>query len=192
MLRDFPRDVLADPLLHNAVNGNAGEVRRLLAQGREIDAVPSLNLVLVFVAHQRQCSPEVVNALVEGGADPAVVDDTGMNVLLMAAASGAGDCFKTLLALGADPARLNINGYGVVSHAYLSGDISFFNWVLGSDDVAPKHSGDLNIALQAALLGEDWTSCRTLLEAGAELTPLAGGKRSTSRPLDSADLDRCR
>lgn len=181
VLRDAPPGFLADPLVQAAVEGDADEVRGLLDGRTFEDKDAAMDGLLAFVASSRGCSPAVLTVILDAGGSLSRKDDTGSTVLLYSAASGAADCYDHLLALGADPAGINVNGYGAISHAYLSGNQQLFDAILGSR--SEKSPIDLATALGLAVRKEDWAACRSLLDAGAEASQPA---------LPDDALARCR
>jgi ankyrin repeat protein len=115
------------PLQYAALEGNLNEVRRLLAEGCDVDAPDAQGFVPLHFAAQ-EFHPEVVRLLLEGGATVDAVNAFGNTPLWTAVfnSKGRGEVISLLRASGADPLHANEAGRTPVDLARL----------IGSSDVA--------------------------------------------------------
>jgi hypothetical protein len=100
-----------------AIRGEAEKVEAILRWGGNPNHRGWLDLAPLAAA-MRSCAttPEVIYALVKGGADIEVRSGIGATPLMIAWQTGRADLAEMLLALGADPAARNV--YGDTARAY--------------------------------------------------------------------------
>ena len=90
------------PLTIAARDGNAPEIRALVARGADANAFDGVNdwTPLEHAVHKHQ--PAAITALLDVGADPNRADPRGSTPLMMAAGYGSTDIVQLLLRRGAD------------------------------------------------------------------------------------------
>jgi ankyrin repeat protein len=188
---------MSDSPLHDAaVAGDVDAIRRLVADGADLDARDGAGRTPVMaatVAHQA----EAVQVLLEAGADVDLRDDRLDNPFLYAGAEGLLDILRLANEAGADPALTNRYGGVAVIPASERGHVEVVRYLLDETDVDVDHVNNLGwtALLEAVILGEGGAPhqaiVRMLLDAGADpeladrdgVTPLAH-----ARARDQADV----
>lgn len=166
IVSEVPAGVLADPALGAVLEGDAEALARALHSGT---GRLSPGFLLETAVSSNACRTDVLRVLVDAGADPSRVDPgTLASPLLRAAGSGARECFEFLLAAGADASAVDVNGYGVIANAYMSGDSGFFEWILGHAGIANHHPRDLVRAVHVSVIRKDAPGCRALVGVGVD------------------------
>jgi hypothetical protein len=114
------RDEAGVPLLNLAARaGNAGMLRTLVEAGASVDLLAGdrgSSALLDAVMIRR---PELVQILIEGGADVNLKKNDGQSALIVAAGAGDEVCAELLLKAGADPDDVDVLGASARKYAVL-------------------------------------------------------------------------
>jgi hypothetical protein len=151
-------------LMHAAWKGNLGAVRWLLARGARVNSEAMQWSALHYAAFADHA--DVVDLLLEKGADVNARSPNGSSVLMMAVYEGREDMARRLLARGADTGVKNENGDGALE------------WAMKFDHTKIARMVSTQAAFQAA-------ASRPKSEWGQ-------ARRSEAVPPDVADLLRVR
>ena len=178
---------MSDTRLHDAAAaGDVGLIRRLLAEGADIDARDGLGRTPVLAATMAR-QAEAVRALIDAGADLDVRDDSLANPFLYAGAEGLLDILRLVNEAGADPAITNRYGGVALIPASERGHVETVRYLLEESDVDVDHVNNLGwtALLEAVILGDGGPRhqaiVRMLVDHGADpeladrdgVTPLA-------------------
>jgi ankyrin repeat protein len=174
------------PLHAAAVAGDVARLRRLIAEGADVDARDELGRTAVLAATvARQAA--AVKVLVDAGADVDIRDDNLANPFLHAGAEGLLEILRIVNEAGADPAIANRYGGVALIPASERGHVEVVRYLLEASDVDVDHVNNLGwtALLEAVILGsggpEHQAIVRLLIDNGADLeladrdgvTPLA-------------------
>lgn len=97
--------------LHWAVvNGDAGQVKTLLAKGADVEAATRDEALTPLFLAAEAANTAILNELLEAGADPDSPNALGTTALMMAAKSGNIEAIKSLLDHGAKPNATEAHG----------------------------------------------------------------------------------
>lgn len=178
---------MTDLGLHEAAAaGNVAAIRRLLADGRDVDARDAGGRTAILAATvARQAG--AVRALIEAGADVDIRDDRLDNPFLYAGAEGLLEILRLVNEAGADPALTNRYGGIALIPACERGHVEVVRYLLEESDVDVDHVNNLGWTglLEAIILADGGPAhqaiVRLLLEHGADpehpdrdgVTPLA-------------------
>jgi hypothetical protein len=144
---DFDTDVT--PLMRAARKGEVDSVKRLLAEGADVNAKDwTGKTALLHACVYARTSPQVVALLLAAGADPNTADRAGVTALMMVATSVAGKdkslvILRNLLAAGASPNAKDRNGGTPLMEAAGVGHVEAVRVLLeaGADVAARTDSG---------------------------------------------------
>ncbi len=160
--------------LHEAAAaGDVAAIRRLVAEGEDVDARDDRGRTAILVATMAR-RPDAVRALIEAGADVDIRDDDRANPFLYAGAEGLLDILRLVNEAGADPALTNRYGGVAVIPASERGHVEVVRYLLESSRVDVNHVNDLGwtALLEAVILGDGGPRhqaiVRLLLEHGAD------------------------
>jgi ankyrin repeat protein len=123
------------PLMIAAKTGNAQVVRLLLGHGANVNATTKESRVSALMFAVAEPHPEVVKALIEGGADVRLSSTKGYTPLMYAARNGDIEMARTLIAAGVSVNDLASDGTHVLPYALVhgQGDFAMFLLEQGAD-----------------------------------------------------------
>lgn len=135
--------------------GDADALRRLLAEGAEVDARDergwSALAYAVYDVERKQGYPEVVQALIEAGADFEATIGYGVRPLMLAAGYGEADVVAVLLNAGADPLAKNEGGYTALAMAKQKPNIDVINMLHEAEMMAGIGEGSCGSRTQSGV-----------------------------------------
>ncbi len=124
----------ANPLMNAAQNGDAGQIRALLADGAKVDAHGKNKITPLMAASLFTSAPEAVKALIDGGANVNAVSRSGWTPLMFALYTGEDTAVaETLLRAGAEVNAQNADGWTPLMFALRSNTPREFIETLISD-----------------------------------------------------------
>jgi uncharacterized protein len=139
-----------------AVNqGNQEEIKKLLANGADIDATDERGRTSALIAvHTNQLA--IFQLLVEHGANINIRDSRLDNPLLHAGAAGKLDFVKAAIEAGASTAITNRFGGISLIPAAERGHVDVVSWLLANSDIHIDHVNNLGwtALLEAVILGD--------------------------------------
>jgi ankyrin repeat protein len=194
--------------LHAAAwRGDTSETRRLLHAGADVNTMPRWRQwsPLMFAAASPRASIDLLQLLLEGGADPNLVSDryeqyasvvaaAGLTcpifrdeetALLIAARTGHLDIVQSLLRAGADVQFKDSNGCTVLLHAKPEPALIQCLLDAGAELTSVTNYGES--ALSSASKAGDFGVVRQLLEAGSDSGPLCWSPLMRAAAINSAD-----
>ena len=114
--------------------------------------------------------PEVVQVLIDAGADIEVKDEEGYSPLLRVSKSGALNVVKMLVEAGADVCVTDNKGRTCLIFAAHKGHTETVRYLVGLKDVDVNQSGDeVCSALRRAVVGNHADVVQVLIDAGADI-----------------------
>ena len=114
--------------------------------------------------------PDVVEVLIDAGADIDVKDTRGRSPLHKASISGSLDVLKMLVKAGADVRVTDNKGYTCLTLAVANGRTETVRYLAGLKDVDVNHSGDKGHTALHLAGGEDYAEvAQLLIDAGADI-----------------------
>ena len=161
------------PLCAAAESGELAEVRRLLAEGASPDAAAAETddpkkrngwTALMFAADKDHA--DIVQTLLDAGANPNAANKEGFNALINAAAKSSPQTVKTLLDAGANPNAPTILGYTALMHAAINENTAAVKTLLDAGAKPNAAMKDGYTALMGAAK-RDYEAAKMLLDAGA-------------------------
>lgn len=163
-----PSDPLYATVAEAIARGDADDVRRHLhTEPTRVHGAPGARLTPLHQAILRR-KPEIVDLLLEHGADVLAADASDRTPLHMAVARGDARVVDTLLRRGADPARRDRQGWTPLHHAAAKGETEIARLLLA-------HGTDPNVLsalggtpLHEAAAGGSVEVARLLLAAGTD------------------------
>jgi uncharacterized protein len=178
--------VIDTPLHRAASAGDTAAIRRLVADGADVDARDGAGRTPVLVATVARHA-DAVRELVDAGADVNIRDDKLFNPFLYAGAEGLLDILRIVNEAGADPAITNRYGGVALIPACERRHVEVVRYLLEESDVDVDHVNYLGwtALLEAVILGSGGPAhdqiVRLLIDHGADLeladrdgvTPLA-------------------
>jgi uncharacterized protein len=142
--------------LLQAVNeGNQEEIKKLLANGADIDATDENGRTSAMIAvHTDQLA--IFQLLVEQGANINIRDNRKDNPLLYSGAAGKLEFVQAAIAAGADTTITNRFGGTALIPAADRGHVEIVQWLLANSDVKIDHVNNLGwtALLEAVILGD--------------------------------------
>lgn len=111
-------------LCRDVANGNVNKVKNALAQGVNPNALNEDNTQSVLCVAVRGESVEILDALLESGADVAYVTPNNKSILHVAALTAGEEVIQALLAAGADPMHPGNNGATPLHDAVWCGNVA--------------------------------------------------------------------
>lgn len=158
------------PLFVACTRGHDAILRQLLAAGVAVNAEDTATGVSALAKCAATASPEVLSALLAGGAEVNAVDQKGQTALMHAAAAGNLDNLHLLLAAGA---KLNVAtkaNFTALFFALKSGNAQAAMALLeagaNSEHIGPEQTS----VVQMALYQKQYAVAKKLIEQGADLT----------------------
>ncbi|RNB69616.1 ankyrin repeat domain-containing protein [Brevibacillus panacihumi] len=181
---------LNQALLQAVQNGDQDQIKKLLADGADIDATDDRGRTSAMIAvHTDQL--EIFQLLVEKGANINIRDQRLDNPLLYAGAEGKIDFVKAAIAAGADTTITNRFGGTALIPAADRGHVEVVRELLANSDVDVNHVNNLGwtALLEAVILGDGGKNhqeiVKLLIDHGADVnladhdgvTPLQHAKK---------------
>lgn len=176
MVPPLPRPV-DQALLQAARDGRWPDVLQLLKTGQ--DSVPAnpdasdaqQGSVLVLAAQAG--ADAVARELLQRGADPQRIGETGFTALGAAAFHGHQSMLRLLLRAGADPLRWGATGQGALHLAALAGQVGALDTLLRAGLPVDQLNSQRETALDVAAASNQAEAMDLLIRGGADL-PMAG------------------
>lgn len=169
-----PEEVAAYTGLHRAAHdGDVGAIRRLIAEGADVNARDRRRRTPSIVAAFRS-EDKALKALAEGGADMNAQDEVGYDVVTIAAVAGDVDLMSLALDLGNRPDLIHTNwdGTALIAASEL-GHVEVVRRLVAAGSPL-DHINNLGwtALLEAVILGDGGSdhqeTVRILVEAGAD------------------------
>lgn len=155
-------------LMRAARMNNADVVRFLLEQGVPVDIKGDPDNQTALILAARKDAPEVVNLLLEKGADPLLTDDCGLYAISHAARNNNFECAKCLLEHGVSP---NTDGCSPLVLACLFGNDTRLVKLFLENGAALEQTDDYgHSALLAAVRCGNAAKAELLLASGADFS----------------------
>ena len=172
-------------------SGNIDEVKRIISSGMADvnyiwDFVRNTPLILASLYHHK----DVVQLLLDTGADPKKTDDEGWSPLLRAAMCGRIDVVKVLLNGGAEPNQTNNKGSAPLHWAARNGQKAVAQLLL--DRGAEPNQADVNgwTPLHFAIFSHHKDVVQLLLARGADANVATmGGATALDMALNNGNTD---
>jgi ankyrin repeat protein len=164
------KDVAGNTALHHAAfTGNSFLVQLLFQSGANVSANNRGRTALHFAAESGKESTEIVQLLLEQGADIHAPDSNGRTALHEAIREGNLQIFRILLDRGASLQSADFEGSTALHIAAASKDVNIVQILLdrGANLEAVDH--DTSTALHKAIRSRDVDTVRLLLDRGANL-----------------------
>ncbi|MBO7743802.1 ankyrin repeat domain-containing protein [Paenibacillus sp. MWE-103] len=164
---------MSQALIAAAGRGDAAEVRRLLAEGAEVNARDARGRTALLAATHAG-DAEAARLLIDAGADLDLQDAILDNPFLYAGAQGRLEILKLLIAAGADAKRTNRYGGVALIPASEKGHAETVRTLLETTDVDVNHVNNLGwtALLEVAILSDGGPRhqeiARLLLQHGAD------------------------
>ena len=118
------------PLMTAARTGNASVVRALIAAGADVNATATETGSTALMWSVSEPHPEIVELLLDAGADPAASTIKGFTPLMFAARNGDIDIARALIASGVDVNAPSADGTHVLPFSIVSGQDAFALFLL--------------------------------------------------------------
>ena len=116
---------------------------------------------------------EIVNLLLQAGADVNAKSEDGTTVLMLAAYSKEPDVVNILLEAGADVNARDADGKTALHSAAAKGDPRIIRTLLQSGaDVNAKVAGGFNVGMTPLIFARTPVAAKVLLDAGADIRPV--------------------
>lgn len=173
------------PIAHAARAGDLEQVRELIAQGENVDAMEADgSTALLWAAHQSH--PEMVEALLEAGADPDIANDFGVTPLLQASRHGDARIMSALVGGGATVGLASPRGETPLMAASRSGNVEAVRLLLqrGADPNATESLQEQTALMWAVAEGHPGV-VDALLDAGADPNMRARVTSLTERSINA-------
>lgn len=184
-----PAEIATYTGLHRAAQeGDAGAIRRLIAEGADVNARDRRRRTPSIVAAFRS-QDEALKALAEGGADMNAQDEVGYDVVTIAAVAGDVDLMSLALDLGNRPDLIHTNwdGTALIAASELGHAEVVRRLVAAGSPLDHVNNLGWTALLEAVILGDGGPAhqetVRTLVEGGADRTI---ADRDGLTPLDHA------
>jgi ankyrin repeat protein len=184
-----PAEIATYTGLHRAAQeGDAGAIRRLIAEGADVNARDRRRRTPSIVAAFRS-QDEALKALAEGGADMNAQDEVGYDVVTIAAVAGDVDLMSLALDLGNRPDLIHTNwdGTALIAASELGHAEVVRRLVAAGSPLDHVNNLGWTALLEAVILGDGGPAhqetVRTLVEGGANRTI---ADRDGLTPLDHA------
>ena len=158
------------PLCSAAQNGDAAEVKRLLAAGAKVNAIDAFGETALSKAAQ-QGNAEIVLILLTADADTGMREEIGQLPLIVAAAQGNIEIVRILLAARADTAGTDEEGITALMWAAMNGYADVVNALVSAGADVNYSTPKWYTALYHAKEKGYSEIVRILEEAGATKTP---------------------
>lgn len=164
------RPIRSDGLLVEAARrGDHQRLRELVASGEAVDAPSTFAGYTALFVPMIQGDLQLLELLLELGADPNALADREQHALGVGVVHGAPlDCLQALVDAGADPLAVNVDGFGALHAAAESDNAEAVPWLLerGLDLELPTHRGHTPLLIACGL--GHVNVVKALLDAGAD------------------------